>query len=1165
MSERQLTDEQQAALQTHGVPITVDAGAGCGKTFVLTERFLSHLEPDAPDDRRADLAGLAAITFTDAAAREMRARVRSRCRERLAAATGESVAYWRSLLRRLDSARVSTIHAFASALVREHALELGVDPGYAVVDPAEADALKSRAIDDTLRLRLRPRDGQVDRRLVEAAALVELRTLRSRVGDLVDHAGDQGFDRWRRAAPDDAVDAWRIFYRERVAPEYARDLLGDPDIVELQELLGVATPASPVATERVGQLREALADLQSEGDPDDALKRLHAALEFTQVGSRKHVFTKKDWPDDESKSAYGEVRKRLHEKLSKQRRAGDPDSMRAAAELGLLAHDLAADAAANYTRAKRERGVLDNDDLLREAHRLITAPDLAEARDRAATATRVLLVDEFQDTDALQSELVSALAAGGAARFTVGDFKQSIYRFRGAEPEVFNRLRAATPPAGRLSLSLNFRSQPGVLRFVNELFAPAFGELYQPLRAHRAALSDAPAAEFLWTPPPEGDAGRPPSADARRTAEAEQVAAWIAAAIESGAPRVVDKQTGAARGPRAGDFAVLLRALSDVATYEDALRSAGLEYYLVGGHAFYSQQEVYDLLNLLRAVLSGCDDIALAGVLRSPMFGLPDEALYWLSRAGSLNAGLASEAAIAAAPIEFREPIRDAARVVARLRSEKDRLGAAELVDLAWSLTAYDATLLAEFLGERKLANLEKLQEQARQADASGSGLVGFARRLGEFVKQPPKEALAATTAGDAEVVRVMTVHAAKGLEFPIVVLPDLNRKEQADRTQATFDPALGPLMKPPSTSAGRDDSPPVGLDFWRAVEKQAEQAERVRLFYVACTRAADHLVLSACYDPGEKAESPWLKLLAERFDLATGRLLDTGGGSQTVRVAELSPRAGGGGEREKSELHKALESLRDNAPRPAAAPPGVAALELDAKAAVAFSVSRLSGRLQSAGSRRSFDDESAPRQGVDPRRLGSLVHAAIERLPQDATREAIGPLIDDLAPLHVRRDIEATVAEARRQVAALLRSRAWRGMATSDDLRREVEFFLPWPLQDSTAMLRGYFDALWRDEEGRWRLADYKTNRVAADRVPQFAEPYRFQMAVYAHAIEAATGQAPAALTLVFLSPGVEVDVPWDERAREASRALISEKIAERRRELADDSIRSETHFTTP
>ncbi|MEQ8849553.1 UvrD-helicase domain-containing protein [Botrimarina sp.] len=1154
MSLARLTEEQRTALRTHGVPITVDAGAGCGKTFVLTERFLSHLEPDAPDGRRVDLERLAAITFTDAAAREMRARVRARCRQRLADAGGDHAAHWRSLLRRLDAARISTIHSFASSLIREHALQLGVDPSFAVIDPAEADVLKSQAVDAVLRERLLPGRGGLDEGLVEAAAALELGALRSRVSDLVDHADSQAFARWRNATPDDAIDAWRIYYRDRVAPRYARDLLEDPMLGELEDLLAIATPTTPVFVQRVEEIRDTLESLRTGRDPDAALKRLHTALEFSQPGSRKHVYTEKDWPDKETKSEYSEARKQLHDKLSKQRRAGDPESMRAAAELGLRLHDLAWGAAERYRHAKHARGGLDNDDLLRQAHRLLTAPDLADARRSAAAGVRVLLVDEFQDTDPLQSELVQALAGLGAAPFTVGDFKQSIYRFRGAEPEVFNRLRAATPEEGRLSLSMNFRSQPGVLDFVNTLFEPIFVDHhYQPLRPSRGGLSDEPAVEMLWTAPPAGDGGAAPSAEERRTAEARRVADWIAAAIGSGRPLVEDKAAGGARGPRAGDFAVLLRALSDVSLYEDALRAAGLEYYLVGGHAFYSQQEVYDLLNLLRAVLSECDDIALAGVLRSPMFGLPDEALYWLARGGGLNAGLADESVVNQAPPELREPLRDAARVVRCLRREKDRCGAAELLDLAWSLTGYDATLLAEFLGARKLANLEKLAEQARRADATGGGLVDFARRLAEFVKQPPKEALAATTAGDADVVRVMTVHAAKGLEFPIVVLPDLNRKEQHDRTQATFDPALGPLVKPPAPPGGRGAAPPVGIDFWRAAQREAESAEKDRLFYVACTRAADHLVLSSCWAPGDNPEGPWLKRLAERFDLATGATL--GGGPALARVAADPPPARGRAGQGKSELHSVLGALADSAPPPAARPSAVGRIEFDPAAATTFSVSRLNGNLQATAP--ATPEPHGDRSRDASRRLGSLVHAVAEHLPLDGTPPDLLRLVERLAAEHARRDVDATIAEATRQAESLLASGVWRSLAAASERHRELEFFLPWRASGEPgsrpAVLRGYIDAVWREADG-WRIVDYKTNRIGASEVAKAAERYRFQMSVYAHAVEAALGEPPARLTLAFLSPGVEVDLAWDAAAREASVASVDARIAEKRRRETTD-----------
>jgi ATP-dependent helicase/nuclease subunit A len=218
-----------------------------------------------------------------------------------------------------------------------------------------------------------------------------------------------------------------------------------------------------------------------------------------------------------------------------------------------------------------------------------------------------------------------------------------------------------------------------------------------------------------------------------------------------------------------------------VEIYEEALQRYGIDYYLVGGHAFYAQQEIYDLLNLLRTLSNPCDELSLAGVLRSPFFGLLDETLFWLAQhPDGLAGGLFAEELPPELNDQQRCQVESTAKTLAELRAMKDRLPIAPLINEALARTGYDAVLLAEFLGERKLANLRKLIEQARSFDQSGMfTLDDFITQLAQFVVRQPDEPLAATHPESTDVVRLMTIHQSKGLEFPVVVVPDLDRSRR--------------------------------------------------------------------------------------------------------------------------------------------------------------------------------------------------------------------------------------------------------------------------------------------------------------------------------------------------------------------------------------------------
>ncbi|MCH7753470.1 MAG: UvrD-helicase domain-containing protein, partial [Planctomycetes bacterium] len=678
------------------------------------------------------------------------------------------------------------------------------------------------------------------------------------------------------------------------------------------------------------------------------------------------VCTKEEWADEAGYKRFQQTCTAVRKLLEKSplRRQLQEEHLLEAAATGLDLLHVVADAASCYEAAKQDQNVLEFDDLLVRAHRLLTDPAHRGLRKSLVGNTRLLMVDEFQDTDPLQVAIVKAFCGDDWARqglFVVGDHKQSIYRFRGAEPRVSSELRASLPAENRLSLTTNFRSQPAILDFVNGLFHGTFAENYEPLRPSRPQATPTPAVEFVWAvgegDPDDQSSSRHGPKQRARTREARFIARRLAQLIDSGEPIVSDSGRNGEPGeigepPRLrplelGDIAILMRSLSDVPIYEDALRQHGLDYYLAGGHAFYAQQEIYDVLHLLRAIASPADELSLAGALRSPIFALQDETLYWLvEQHGSLNAGLLAEELPSQLSPDERTKLQRAAATLRRLRAGKDRLLVAQLLNLAWELTGYDAALLCEFLGERKLANVRKLVEQARAIDRTRPGdLVGFITQLSEFVVRAPKEPLAATRA-EGNVIRIMTIHNAKGLEFPLVVVPDLDRKTRSEASNPVFDERLGPLVPAAAEKAT------VGLDLYRSTQRDEDLEERKRLLYVACTRAADYLILSSSVDDLDKPRSDWLRLLAERFDLHNGECLaklpDDYGLPQVRVIAEepeierkLSGKSYG------ADLAKLAEKTRQLAAAgKGEVPESVGPIPADAGARRRFSFSRLSGQL---------------------------------------------------------------------------------------------------------------------------------------------------------------------------------------------------------------------------
>jgi ATP-dependent helicase/nuclease subunit A len=700
-----LTDQQQRALGVRGASVALSAGAGCGKTFVLTERFLAELEPkDAA--ARPRLSQLVAITFTERAAREMRDRIRAACGRRLLECPEHQAGYWLELVRDLDAARISTIHAFCASLLRSHAVEARIDPRFRVLDGAQAGTLLFELSDEVLRQRLSERD-ETALALVTRFGLDRLRTM---IGRLLAQRQEIDWPAWRGETPEGLLGRWEAFWRRDTVPRVLRQISGSAAARKVLDLATRYPPANPKMRERCDFLRDRLPNLPDSSQPAADLAAIREAAKVQGGG------TKKDWVNEEVYGRFRDAAKELRDEIDavQPHMQFDAAAARPAAETALQVLGLAADLAAQYERKKQELGVRDFNDLLILARNLLVGPEHAGLRKRLAAQIRLLLVDEFQDTDDLQVELIEALCDNEHLRgklFFVGDYKQSIYRFRGAQPSVFRELRGKIPEAGRLPLSLNFRSQPAVLDFVNGLFSEELGPHYEPLHPHRPQVGPTPAVEFLWASDANHSAeahelqsvgseeDAMPNRERLRRREADWIARRIRAMLDAEEKVVWDEEAAkqgkpAVRAVKPGDIALLFRALTNVEYYEEALQRYGIHYYLVGGHAFYAQQEIYDLLNLLRAINSPCDEMSLAGVLRSPMFGLLDETLLWLSQGKGLAAGLFGAKLPEELDDRQRQQAAYASATLRALRADKDRLPLAQLIYEALDRTGYDAMLI---------------------------------------------------------------------------------------------------------------------------------------------------------------------------------------------------------------------------------------------------------------------------------------------------------------------------------------------------------------------------------------------------------------------------------------------------------------------------------------
>jgi ATP-dependent helicase/nuclease subunit A len=1069
-----LTDQQRAAVVRRQASVVLTSGAGCGKTTVLTERFLSHLRDDG-----AEVGQVVAITFTDRAARQMRQRIRAAVLTELGAPGPEDEAErWARHLRDLETSQVSTIHAFCGNLLRQHAVEAGLDPHFEVLEDYLAANLESEALTACLQ-RLLTSAAEPGEDLRQLILLYGWRGTVEAVQHLMGDCDDSLWSEWLRSDAAEVSAVWTGPVRQALLSEYIRFLLtASPKIARCLWLLRTTACHGPKMGGRVALILEQAPRLASSADLAAAIAELTEAAKVTGTERAKA------WPSEE---AYEAVKDAL-EKFRKELPAhldlflNPPEDLPATATVGQRFLRVAQEAVQAYRQLKKRNGCVDFQDLLVLARDLLR--DHPQVRERLQRRYRFVLIDELQDTDPVQMELVEHLCGAQLTHgklFAVGDHKQSIYRFRGADVHLFQDLRRRMPLEGRLGLTQNFRSQPAILDFINALLGPGSAEAssgledYEPLQTDKPQVNPGACVEFLWAPRLPKEA----VTEARRR-EADWLAGRITAMLKDGVRLVVDRsaQVPALRPVRPGDIVLLFRAMSNVALYEAALREHGLDYYLVGGRAFFAQQEIYDLLNLLRALENPQDAVSLAGTLRAPFCCLSDEALFVLAQhSGGIWAGLHDPATVAGLPAEQQPRAERARRGLDRWRGLKDRLPIARLLGEVFADTGFDAATQFEFLGDRKLANLWKLTDLARNFDRSGLfGLADFIQRLGDLVRTQPREEQAATQPENADVVRLMTIHQAKGLEFPVVIVPDVCSVAGSSRTPvALWDGRLGCVVRPPA-----DDPPPFppfGRRLWEKAEEIDNWREELRTLYVACTRAEDYLILSAALPPDYSPANAWMLQIAQRFDLRSGECLNAGSleGKQPKVLVSEAPSSGGkpGALAPGAGLGKDLRGLTPPArlaiPHDKLPPRPMATLEapylsdaVDGSDLVAWVSPR---------------DHLVPNEGPETSRYDRMIRQVLEHWDIKDPEGWRLPLQREWRSQAEEAGADGPSTKVIQMLTRFAQSGVRGQLAAAHRVHWNVEFLLKVSLEEAQTgdttpgIIRGVIDCLWQDAQKDWHL----------------------------------------------------------------------------------------------
>ena len=1063
----------------------VGAGAGTGKTTALVGRIVRLVVSG-----RASLGDIAAITFTEAAAGELRDRVRAAL-ELLAAGhpvagtgVGGSAAPPSVEERRLaaeavgdvDAAAISTLHGFAQRILTTHAIDAGLPPRLTVLDPVASSVAFAQRWDDIVRHLL---DDEAEQEVVLRAHLcgVTLGALRAfaRIAndnwDLVadHHPATSPFG---TALPRIDGTAVRRHLAEALAQRASCTSVDDKLLAHLDGLEQFAA-----------QLEREQSDL--------ALLQLLADAP-TLAGRR--FGTKAAWrvPVDDVRAQLTHAQDALEETMHDVRRDVLARLMHRLGQLTLAA---AAD--------RRTAGTVEFHDLLVLARDLVRQdPDIARSlRQRF----RFLLLDEFQDTDPIQAELAVRIASADepaadhwtgcvpapGALFFVGDPKQAIYRFRRADIELYTQV-AALVGGEPVSLTTCFRSRPGILDWVNATFGALLGDgdgasqpRYEPLDTHRPPGGSTPPVVVL------GEALEGLSADELRAAAAADLARTVRLALDEG--WTVDDGE---RVLTPGDVAVLVPTRTEVPAIEAAFAEHGIPLRIHASSLLFGTTEVLDLLAVLRAVDDPGDPVAVVGALRTPLYACGDDDLVrWRLAGGGWD------------PAEVRPdlggPVADALAHLTLLHTERIWHDVPTVVERL--LADRNAELLALDQARPRDAwrRLRFVADQSRAFwEAGGTDLRGFLAWIDALADDDARSSEAVLPETDDDAVRLLTIHGSKGLEFPMVLIAGLDKAATAERGVRV---RWGPTGAEASFGKGLDT---IGFDALDTHEQHLIRLERLRVLYVACTRARDHLVLALHHKAGA--------------DCHAAALLTLDAEHPELRV-RLDPPDRQLGPRDRP------DAADEAAPTPSAAPATEAELdaELSDWARHRHLASRSVAVAPSSLGRHPVDTDAEPdvarpawQRGRGGTELGRAVHGCLQLV--DLTT---GAGLDDLARSQaIAEGIPDRAAEVARVARVALASEVVRAAAASPRVLRE--FFVGTPV--GGRVLEGFIDLLVDTADGWW-LVDYKTAMGAsdADLASRLASATP-QGAAYALAVEAVTGRPVNRCTFLYLrgADAVALDV---------------------------------------
>lgn len=1188
------TNEQQAAIDSRGQTLLLSAAAGSGKTAVLVERIIRRLlDKEYP----VDITELLVVTFTKAAAAEMRDRIGTALMKALSETKDPRVERQLALL---PSAQISTLHAFCQHVIRKYFYTIDLDPAFSIAGEEELNLLRRQVLEDVF-LSYYEDDEKASILYPLADMFGSDRgddILMDTVSRMYTYARSLAWpEHWLKeaaraydVAPDAVIDdmVWAGPIKDAVRRILEEDAhLYDGVLYHLRQREAFA-PACDTFVAEQAALRQA-AQARSWND----LSRFVRAIDFPRLKSLRKLSDDDKAVWERCKKVRDDVKKDVIKTLQSVYFSATPeewlDGMRAMKPVmdGLVT--LTLDFAKAYGAAKKEKGWIDFSDLEHFCLQILLAPDASPEHPVPSAAAEELrsqyeevFIDEYQDTNGVQ-ELITRLVSGEDNRFMVGDIKQSIYRFRLADPTLFlekyqSFSRDEKAVQRCIDLGRNFRSVPVVLDAVNAVFSRAmtaeaagmdYGER-EKLYAGRQAPDDerwigGPVeVDIVPTPSDEED-------DDGSTAfekECRFIAGRIGELLASG--RMAARKDGALEPLSYRHIVVLLRSMAGKAdVLIQALQEGGIPSYAEQSGGYFAAVEVQVMLALLRCIDNPEQDLAMAAVLRSPLVGLDETALAGVRLAGDGTLWQNLPAFVASLPdgVDEKEDLQQFMAAFDSWRTYSRRHGVAELLQRLYDDTAYVDFVGAMPGGDVRQANLKALYDRARQYEEAGfRGLFRYLQLMDKMKEDGLDLAPAKVVSEKEDVVRIMSIHKSKGLEFPVVFVADMgkafNRRDTQD--QILFHNRLGIGLKQYDPE-WRMSYPTL---IWSGIAAQLRwegTAEEERILYVAMTRARDQLILTGHSSHIDRDWQRWTSRLnpaqaKSYFDWVMPAALAPFGAKADadyarpgaawqdavwqVRIAKAVP--AGTVEEGAYDGEPRLEALRrgdlTGTPVPSWLDEQLSwqyAYPQAVRTAAKFSVSEVKRRYQELHSDELQDEAalSVPAAAVIPPAPGeddafaalppwlageeAAVSGAQRGTALHKALQYITPAADQTTAT-LRREIDAFVRQgllSREEaklvyvpvLAAFCQSDIGRRMAESPELHREYPFTvllaggdpLPETETGEQILIQGVIDCLFREDDA-WILVDYKSDRL--ETADAFRRRYAVQLALYKRAVEQIT-----------------------------------------------------------